>query len=125
MEGYGWKVERREAGILPKISGLMLFTFLILGVLTPLPIAAQTESTGAISGTVRDQSGLPVPKVLIKITLKNTDAVREVLSDEEGSYTANLLTPGTYSGARGAERFPDCCARSCYCPGHGAYNGGC
>jgi len=65
------------------------FTFLILGVLTPLPIAAQTNPPAPYrhrAGPVR----IAGSKVLIKITLKNTDAVREVLSDEEGSYTANL-----------------------------------
>jgi hypothetical protein len=76
---------------------LVLLIASILGPLAPLLSIAQTESTGGIAGTVRDQSGAVVPRVAIKITRKNTGAVRAVLSNETGDYVAGLLAPGLYS----------------------------
>jgi hypothetical protein len=74
-------------------ASLILLTLSVIA----LQAFSQTESTGAISGIVRDQSGAVVPQAAIRITQKNTDAVREIASDRTGRYIASLLPPGEYS----------------------------
>ncbi|MEO7653485.1 MAG: TonB-dependent receptor, partial [Bryobacteraceae bacterium] len=60
-----------------------------------LPVAAQV--TGTILGSVRDHTGASVSgaKVTITDSAKGTSQVHT--SDEEGSYNAPFLIPGTYS----------------------------
>src|SRR5258707_15004795 len=65
---------------------------------------AQT-STGTIIGTVSDGSGAVIAAARIAITNTGTNAKLEVVSNEEGSYTAPLLPPGSYSVAVTAQGF--------------------
>src|SRR5688572_27660455 len=58
---------------------------------------AQTASTGAISGVVRDSSQALIPGVQIKATNSETLESRETLTNESGSYSIRLLPPGMYS----------------------------
>ncbi len=76
---------------------MVLLIFAILGSLAPLRTIAQTETTGAVAGTLRDQSGAVLPGIVVKITLKTGGAAREVLSNETGNYFAGLLAPGLYT----------------------------
>src|SRR5881296_1141064 len=62
-------------------------------------------STGTIIGTVSDGSGAVVAAARIVITNTGTNAKLEVVSNEEGSYTAPLLPPGAYSVAVTAQGF--------------------
>src|SRR5258706_8076493 len=54
-------------------------------------------STGTIIGTVSDGSGAVIAAAKIVIINSGTHAKLEVVSNEEGSYTAPLLPPGAYS----------------------------
>src|SRR5260370_1029302 len=65
---------------------------------------AQT-STGTIIGTVSDSSGAAIAAAKIVITNTGTNAKLDVVSNEEGSYTAPLLQPGAYSVAVTAQGF--------------------
>src|SRR5262245_25428190 len=57
---------------------------------------AQAQSFSSLNGTVTDASGGVVPNVAIKITNKETQAARSVLSDSQGRYTFAEVPPGFY-----------------------------
>src|SRR5262249_48883919 len=57
----------------------------------------QTQTTGSISGFVRDQSGAVIPGVEIKAEQEGTGLTRSAVSNETGAYTVVLLPPGTYA----------------------------
>ena len=52
--------------------------------------------TGAVTGTVKDQSSAVLPGVSISVTNTGTNAERTTLTDERGDYTVRLLPVGTY-----------------------------
>jgi len=57
---------------------------------------AQTASTGALTGTVTDQTGASVPGTMITATNTATNQARTVSSGADGAYQVALLEPGTY-----------------------------
>ena len=73
----------------------LVFTvsFLILAAGT---VFAQTASTGAISGSVRDSSQAVVPGVSVKVTHVDAGDSRTTMTDDQGNYAVRLLTPGRY-----------------------------
>jgi hypothetical protein len=77
---------------------LALGILAISGVLTTaLPAAyAQTETTGAVSGSVVDATGAVVPGATVVVTDPSTDAKQTVVSNAEGRFTVGLLKPGPY-----------------------------
>src|SRR6202050_4066137 len=58
--------------------------------------SAQTNSTGALTGTVTDQSGGVVVGATVTATNTATGQPRTVTSDSSGAYTIGLLPPGNY-----------------------------
>jgi hypothetical protein len=58
---------------------------------------AQSASTGAISGIVRDTSRSVIPGASVKLTNIATGTARTVVTDGTGSFTFSLLPPGDYS----------------------------
>ncbi len=72
-----------------------------LAVLLAVPLLA-TGPTGAITGTVTDPSGAAVPNARVVATNQETNAAREVQTNDDGDYTVPLLPPGRYRVA--AER---------------------
>ena len=83
---------------------------LVTGVLFVSSLAAQTASTGSISGTVRDTSGAVLPGVSVVVAHLETGQSRSTVTDGNGDYTIGLLPPGRYrvelslSGFRGVVR---------------------
>ena len=72
-------------------------SWIVLAFLIALPNALQAQSTnGNIIGTVTDSNGAVLPNVSIKITNTATNAVRTVMSDSAGNYTAQNLSIGGY-----------------------------
>jgi hypothetical protein len=59
------------------------------------PAVAQ-ETTGTIQGTVTDQTGGVLPGVTVVVKHVQTGRTAEVVTNEQGQYTAPLLQPGTY-----------------------------
>ncbi len=57
---------------------------------------AQTQTTGQISGTVKDSSGAVVPKAAVTVVNLDTRARRETASNDQGYYIVPLLDPGRY-----------------------------
>jgi Carboxypeptidase regulatory-like domain/TonB dependent receptor len=72
---------------------LLLFIFRPLG---PVALRAQVDRT-AITGTVTDQQGNPVPQSSVRATENATGFQRETLTTLEGSYDLPGLPPGVYS----------------------------
>lgn len=73
-----------------------LFTPFFILLFLPVVAAAQGGATGAISGTVQDQSAAVIPKAQVQIS-GTAGTSRTVETDSTGSFTAPLLPVGTYS----------------------------
>src|SRR3989442_15103735 len=69
----------------------------ILALLCSFGLASgQTAGTGAVAGTVTDQSGAGVPEAKIVVTNEATGETRTLTSQGSGSFMAPLLPPGAY-----------------------------
>src|SRR5271168_488238 len=68
---------------------------LILGGM-PANSPAQTAGTGALSGTVTDQSGSSIAGAQVKVTSESSGETRTVTTNSTGSFTVPLLLPGAY-----------------------------
>ena len=75
----------------------LLALIAVLALLVPGVMFAQSTTTGAVSGTVTDQSGAVLPDV--SVTLKSTEKgfTQTAKTNAQGSYQFPLLEPGTYS----------------------------
>lgn len=73
--------------------GVVLIAVLVLAA----PASVFAQASGAISGTVKDESGAVLPGVLIEATNTATNAVRSATSASDGYFTIPLLPPGVYS----------------------------
>src|ERR1700752_3132563 len=76
--------------------GVLLGLMVCLMVYNGVSVQGQTIF-GRISGTVKDGNGSAVPNASITITNAATNLVRNVVSDEDGFYTATNLPVGTYT----------------------------
>jgi hypothetical protein len=84
----------RLQGFILAVMLLMVGSFVAVNL---MPVAhAQSATTGAISGEVKDPAGLAVPNALVTITNSGTNATEVIKSNSEGRYTANQLNPGIY-----------------------------
>jgi Carboxypeptidase regulatory-like domain len=72
-----------------------------------LPAFAQNQTTGSISGWVKDQNGALLAGADVTVTNKATGEKRNVVTNNEGSYGAPLLAPGIYSVRIGYGGFAD------------------
>lgn len=82
---------------MPSFSGRIIWIFAITIIFSALSFA-QGGATGAITGTVQDNSGAGVANAQVRITNQDTKTLeRTVQSGPDGSFTAPLLPVGTYS----------------------------
>ena len=70
--------------------------FTVVAGLTATPAAAQSSSS-ALTGAVTDQSGAPLPGVLVTAAAETTGFVRSATTGERGAYRLSGLPPATYS----------------------------
>lgn len=73
---------------------------------------AQSAATGALAGTVTDQSGAVIPRASVRVVNAETGTTRVIATDDAGLYRVLLLPPGKYSTEVSAQgfksvRFPD------------------
>ena len=61
-----------------------------------LPLTALAQGTGTISGTVKDSSGGAIPGATIRVINEGTSGSSEAVSENEGAYRVDGLTPGRY-----------------------------
>src|SRR5208282_6037720 len=62
----------------------------------PAKSAAQTAGTGALSGTVTDQSGSSIAGAQVKVTSEASGEIRTVSTNATGAFIVPLLLPGKY-----------------------------
>ncbi len=82
-----------------------LFRVSWLTTLCTLSVFAQSQTTGRIVGTVRDQKRGLIVWAEVTIKNKSTAEERQVKTDNEGNYIAALLSPGTYRVSVAASGF--------------------
>lgn len=75
------------------LSILALSTFLFI---MSIPTMAQ-NSTGSISGIVRDASGAVIPGATLQVVSTETGLTREAVSNESGEYSVSQLAIGRYT----------------------------
>jgi len=63
--------------------------------------------TTSLTGTAADPTGAVIPGATISIVNAQTGAARDVVSDTQGRYTMQQLTPGTYTLTAKASGFSD------------------
>src|ERR1700722_14235031 len=78
---------------------LALLSSMILAVLTlcAIPSYAQGTTSGTITGTVVDPTGVAIPGASITVTDLSTGAKRTTVSSAEGQYVLVDIPIGTYS----------------------------
>src|SRR6185436_3648673 len=80
--------------VLP-IMDTRITSVLLAAVLTTGTLVSAQETTGNISGRVIDAQQLAVPGVTVTVT--GPQGARTQVTDNDGRYTAALLTPGAYT----------------------------
>lgn len=66
---------------------------------------AQTQTTGRIAGTVRDQKGALIVGAEVKVANDSTGESRQTTTNEDGTYSVSLLPPGYYQVVIAARSF--------------------
>src|SRR6266566_8157941 len=61
-----------------------------------ISVLAQSQTSGRITGNVRDQAGAVIAKAEVSVVNKATTDVRKVITDEAGNYVVPFLQPGIY-----------------------------
>ncbi len=82
--------------MMPHKCVALFLTACLLSVFS-VPAFAQSQTTGRLSGTVRDEQGAAVPGAEITVASKATGDERKVTSDADGNYFVPLLPPGAYT----------------------------
>src|SRR5215212_7571678 len=67
--------------------------------------AAAAQSTGQMSGTIKDTSGGVLPGVTVTVTNVNTNIARTAITDEKGTFIVTSLPVGTYKVAAELQGF--------------------
>src|SRR5437879_5447856 len=73
---------------------LLCFGWLLF--LCPSSASAQSQTTGRIAGTVKDQRGALIVGANVTVRSKTTAGERQVTTDNEGNFTVPFLPPGGY-----------------------------
>ena len=77
-------------------KAMSLFWVGCLLALYPISAFAQSQTTGRISGTVKDPNGAVIAGAEVTVTSLATAEGRRVTTDAEGNYAVPLLSPGAY-----------------------------
>ena len=78
-----------------KVAFLFLIAVAVAGTMT-IGTAAQTITTGAVSGTVLDPGGSTVPDATVKLFSVGTSESYTAATDNSGFFTISLVRPGNY-----------------------------
>ncbi len=79
-----------------KVAFLFLLAVVFAGTMA-IGTAAQTGTTGAVSGTVLDPGGASVPDASVKLVSLGTTETYTAATDNSGFFTISLVRPGNYS----------------------------
>src|SRR5580765_7072144 len=84
---------------------LLLPSVVCLTLLSAPLAPSQTQTTGRIAGTVRDQNGALIVGAEVKTVSGATGERRSVKTDETGAYSMSFLSPGRYQVNASATNF--------------------
>jgi hypothetical protein len=102
---YAYNRPCNPLGIVISIELRIIFLFWIVGGIScHQNLFAQTD-LGSITGTIRDGSGAAIPNCQVEIKNARTNAVRIVMTDANGFYSAPSLTVGPYNITATAKGF--------------------
>src|SRR5437764_14308831 len=87
------QMQSMPSNAVTKVARFLVAVFVLLVV--PLPLWAQ-GSQGTIDGGVFDSTGGVLPGANVTITDVARGTVRNLVTDEQGKYSAPSLTTGTY-----------------------------
>ena len=100
-QGWEVKLTRGKQKMNSRFSATRFASALFLCLMVLLAgtsaVSAQTASTGALTGTVTDQSGGVVSGATVTATNNGTGQSRTATTDSSGTYKFSLLNPGNYS----------------------------
>ena len=74
----------------------ILVLFVLLTMVKPNSLLAQSGTSSAVTGTITDKSGAVIPSAQVKAIEVNTGAVRIVQSNADGRFLFSQVNPGTY-----------------------------
>jgi len=75
----------------------LLCSCVLIGLLSPVPVGAQGETTSAIVGQVMDASHAALPGATVTITNVESGLTRRARADDSGRFSFPQLKPGAYS----------------------------
>src|SRR5262245_65110826 len=76
-----------------------------LSAIFTLSAFAQSQTTGRITGTVKDEKGAVIRGAEVTIANKATAEARTAVADEEGNYIVSFVPPGVYQVSVKADGF--------------------
>jgi len=79
----------------------------LLCALFTLPAAAQSLTSGDVTGTVKDPSGAIVPNATVTVKNNETGATQSTNTNNQGTYRFSLLNPGTYTVTAASSGFQE------------------
>jgi len=79
-----------------KFARFTTLSLIVALVLVPMGFAQTSRTTGALIGTVTDNSGNPLPGVTVTVTSPTLQGSRSAVTDATGDYVLPLLPPGFY-----------------------------
>lgn len=94
--GPSWSVPRRTSRrwVASFVTVFLLVTCHLS--LAPVSALAQSQTTGGISGIVKDQHGARIVGAEVTVTSLATTEEKRVTTDTDGNYVVSFLSPGTY-----------------------------
>ena len=83
----------------------MFIPIILPGLLPPLVLGQSQGATGVIEGTVTDESGAPLPGVIVTLVNTATNFEQELVTDARGQFRGVLLPLGPYRVIASLEGF--------------------
>jgi hypothetical protein len=88
-----------------RVSRILRLSAVVFYFLASFALHAQSNTTGALVGTVADSSGAVVTNAAVILTSQSTGQTRSIHSDNRGLYRFALLAPGLYDVEASADSF--------------------
>jgi len=79
-----------------KLARFTMLSLIVALVLVPAGFAQTSRTTGALTGTVTDTQGNPLPGVTVTVTSPVLQGPRSAVTDAKGEYVLPVLPPGVY-----------------------------
>ena len=78
-------------------AALLALACVFLLALVPIGLYAQSASTGAIQGVVKDPTGAVIPGATVALTMKSTNVTVTTTTNAAGHYSFPAVSPGVYT----------------------------